>query len=240
MIPFSRDIFVGGTRANFRQIGRHWADTLVATGLEPQHRVLDVGCGIGRIALGLTDHLTSGSYEGFDIVRSGIDWCKANITSRHPAFQFQHVDVFNRHYNPAGTVPPARFRFPYRDAEFDFAFLTSVVTHMLRDDAVNYIAELGRVLKGGGTSVGSWFLLNDESTNFLRSGQAAPDRHFRYEVGECLTAHPEMPERGVAYPEQVVRQMYAAGGLRIAHIQHGAWAGRSGARHSQDIVVAVK
>ena len=38
--------------------------------LEPDHRVLDVGCGVGRLAIPLTKYLSrSGSYNGFDIVQ---------------------------------------------------------------------------------------------------------------------------------------------------------------------------
>ena len=38
--------------------------------LSPDHRVLDIGCGTGRMAIPLTSFLSKkGSYEGFDIVR---------------------------------------------------------------------------------------------------------------------------------------------------------------------------
>jgi SAM-dependent methyltransferase len=45
--------------------------------------VLDIGCGIGRMAVPFTNYLTpKGRYEGFDIVKVGIDWCTKNIHSR--------------------------------------------------------------------------------------------------------------------------------------------------------------
>src|ERR1700694_451969 len=50
---------------HFREIG----------GLEPGHRVLDVGCGIGRMAVPLTEYLEGrGSYEGFHVSREGGAW----------------------------------------------------------------------------------------------------------------------------------------------------------------------
>ena len=45
-------------------------------GLQPSHRVLDVGSGMGRMAVGLSSYLTDGSYEGLDIVPSGVNWCQ--------------------------------------------------------------------------------------------------------------------------------------------------------------------
>jgi hypothetical protein len=71
-----------------------------------------------------------GSYDGFDVVPSGVAWCQATITSRHPHFRFQHVDIYNKTY----------FRLPYADNTFDFAFLAPVFTHILPDDIENYAA----------------------------------------------------------------------------------------------------
>ena len=45
-------------------------------GLKPEHRVLDIGSGIGRVAIPLTEYLNEkGSYEGFDVVELGVNWC---------------------------------------------------------------------------------------------------------------------------------------------------------------------
>lgn len=42
--------------------------------LKPNEKILDVGCGIGRKTVPLTKYLDeNGRYEGFDIVRAGID-----------------------------------------------------------------------------------------------------------------------------------------------------------------------
>jgi SAM-dependent methyltransferase len=118
--------------------------------LRPSHHVLDVGCGIGRMARPLTKYLTTGGYEGFDIVPSGIEWCQKNITPRYPNFRFALADIRNQEYNRYGLVSASEYRFPYDDAHFDFAFLTSVFTHMRPLDVSRYLAELGRVLAPGG------------------------------------------------------------------------------------------
>ena len=63
-------------------------------GLKPSDKVLDVGCGNGKLGIVLTKYLTAeGSYDGFDIVATAINWCSENITPKCPNFRFRHADV---------------------------------------------------------------------------------------------------------------------------------------------------
>jgi len=74
-------------------------------GLMPNEKILDVGCGIGRKTIRLTGYLKApGEYQGMDIVPSGIEWCTRRITSRHPHFRFQLIDVYNNHYQRRGSI----------------------------------------------------------------------------------------------------------------------------------------
>lgn len=66
--------------------------------LLPNSNFLDIGSGIGRIAIPLTDYLSStGKYEGFDIMPANVQWCQDNITTRHPGFCFKVADIFNNY-----------------------------------------------------------------------------------------------------------------------------------------------
>jgi len=62
--------------------GRLFLPHLIELGeLKPTHTVLDVGCGIGRVAIPLTKFLSEGMYYGFDIVPSAITRCQKTYYS---------------------------------------------------------------------------------------------------------------------------------------------------------------
>ena len=67
---------------DFRAIGLEFLDHLAGlAGLAPDARMLDLGCGVGRIALPLTQYLSAaGTYDGIDVMPSSIRWCADTIT----------------------------------------------------------------------------------------------------------------------------------------------------------------
>src|SRR4051794_14554907 len=138
--PRRLQLLVGG--GDYLSVGDEFRRHFVELGgLEPHHDVLDVGSGSGRMAYALKDWLT-GRYEGFDIVPAAVDWCRREITTRHPNFHFQVADIRSERYNRHGTYEASEYRFPYDDASFDFAYLTSVFTHLQWPAVDNYVAEL--------------------------------------------------------------------------------------------------
>ncbi len=207
-------------------------------GLRPDDRVLDVGCGIGRMAIPLTRYLSAqGSYDGFDIVPHGIAWCSRRISKRFANFRFRLVAIRNSDYNPHGHIEAARFTFPYPDGAFDFVFLTSVFTHMLPEEVDNYLKETARVLAPGGRCFITWFLLTDESRRLIAQGKSTLP--FAHALGDCLTTDATVRERAIAYDEGRVHDMYAASHLRLkAPAAYGSWSGRSDFLTYQDVVVA--
>lgn len=203
-------------------------------------KVLDVGCGMGRMALPLTQYLSpKGQYTGFDIVPEGIAWCRRKISPRFPNFRFELVDIRNPMYNPAGTYAPTEFRFPYEDNAFDFVVLTSVFTHMVPQDLEHYVSEIVRVLKPHGQCLITFFLLNEESTALIAAG--ASSLPFCHAMQGCLTVKPECPEYAIAYDEPWIRSQYRKYRLTIQEpIYYGAWPGRGQHYSYQDIIVATK
>jgi len=232
--PTSYDAF----KQNSEEFFRYYVDLC---GLKPDERILDVGCGIGRKTIRLTQYLgDGGSYEGIDIVKSGIDWCSERISRRYPRFRFQQIDVYNGHYNPGGRYKATEYRFPYPDGSFDFVVLGSVFTHMLTDDTAHYLSEVARVLRPEGRSLISWFLLNQESQDLVRSGKGT--QNFTQEIDAvCSSTSLQQSEQATAYDERYVLDLYARCELAIKPpIHYGSWCGRGEYLSYQDLIVAVK
>ncbi|PWT99346.1 MAG: hypothetical protein C5B53_05475 [Candidatus Melainabacteria bacterium] len=239
LIPPASLDFVGN--GSFKEIGEQFKSIFIEhAGLKPHERVLDVGCGIGRMALPLTKYLDhSGEYVGFDIVKVGIDWCEQNITPRYPNFKFQLLDIYNRSYNPVGTLSAESCKFPYESNYFDFIFLTSVFTHMLPEAMENYLSEIARVLKPEGRCLITYFLLNRDSRALMLTG--TPAFQFGSANVPYALASEESPEFAIAFDEDRVRQLYDKFSIELIEpVHYGNWCGRTNFLSFQDIVVARK
>ena len=224
---------------DFESAGEEFLDYFTRFGgLQRSHKVLDVGCGIGRMARPLTRYLTSGAYEGFDIVPAGIRWCQKNFTPRFPNFKFTLADIRNQEYNAQGLVTATEYRFPYSDSRFDFAFLTSVFTHMLSQEVSHYLSELHRVLLPDGKCLATFFILNEESRRLITAGSSSLD--FVHPLAGYWTTNPAIPETAIAYEEQGLVELLASNGFKLDSIQAGRWCGRSEYVSYQDIVVLKK
>jgi len=221
-------------------------------GLRPDHNILDVGCGIGRVAIPLTKFLSpTAKYEGLDIVPHGIRWCQKRITPRFPNFNFTLADIKNSLYNPSGKLSASDFKFPYKDNSFDFVLLLSVFTHMVQKDMENYHGEIARVLKPGGKCYGTYFLLNEESIKLnsdpeanlkviLQTEPGTPLLDFKPTDGKHWTVDKDCPGVAVAYQEDYIRDLNEKLGMKICEpIISGSWCGRK-AGWLQDVIFSEK
>ena len=211
------------------------------TRLERHESVVDVGCGIGRVARALAGYLdpSVGRYDGFDVSAQAVEWCQRRYARRHPNFTFTHLDVHNARYNPDGAASARDARFPYPDGSFAVAVATSVFTHLLADEVDRYLAETARVLEPDGRLLATLFLFDDEARERQRDGGTAIA--FGHEHWPASFADAELPEAAVAYDESWVLERLAAHGL-TPHTppRRGSWSGRAGADGFQDAIVAVR
>jgi len=205
-------------------------------GLQPQHRVLEVGCGVGRMARPLTGYLEAGSYEGIDVVPRGVLWCQQQIGRRYPNFRFHLADIQNSMYNPKGRFRARDYRFPFEDNQFDFVLLTSVFTHMMRADVENYISEIARTLRVGGKCFITFFILNGDARDLISSGMSS--LHFRFLMNGTYVDDEFNPELAVGFEEAHIRNLFHQHSLTVSGIRYGGWCGRSDYLSYQDIVLA--
>lgn len=239
LIPPKRMIFIGS--GDYVKIGNEFQKYFIDHGnLKTTDSILDVGCGIGRMALPLTGFLSEqGKYEGFDIVPKGINWCKKNIGSKYPNFNFQLADIYNKFYNPNGKSISSEYIFPYDDESFDFVFLTSVFSHMLAEDMQRYLCEISRVLRKGGRCLITQFILNKESWKLINEKKSKYS--FSYHLNNCYVEDKSIPEDIVGFEKGYLLDSYKQANLEISEPIHwGSWNGRKKYLSFQDIIIAEK
>lgn len=230
--------FVGG---GFKEVGEEFLKHFIElAALKPHEKVLDVGCGVGRMAVPLTTYLNeSGHYEGFDIFTDGINWCSKNISTKYPNFHFQLADIYNKQYNPQGNLKASEYKFPFENESFDFVFLVSVFTHILPEDMENYLCEIARVLKKGKRCFATFFLINKESSYLISAKKSTIN--FAHELGKYCVNNQRTPEAAVGYKEEFVLGIYEKYNLKIMHpVYYGSWCGRQNFLSFQDVIIALK
>jgi SAM-dependent methyltransferase len=208
--------FVDGSRNQVQRLYR--------AGLVPKHAVLDVGCSVGRTAIGLmADSQFQGTYVGFDVMPKQVGWARETLTPLDTRFTFRHLDMRNDRYNPNGSVERADLKFPVQDGRFGMACLFSVFTHFYKEDIALYLSELERTLRPGGRILATWFLFNDENRDVVQSQSAYP---MKYQLDDVTLYNEEADRlRAIAFDETCVREMVRQAGLEVAF---GTWAGGPG------------
>ena len=149
--------------------------------------VLEIGCGVGRDAMQLAEHLSErGRYVGIDIIAPSIEWCRANITPRHPNFSFVHLNIESQIHNPGGAAKVTEVALPVESGSVDRILLQSVFTHMFADGIVHYLKEFRRVLRPDGKVVASVFLIDaDVRRRIDGASDSGNGLTFRFPRGEA-------------------------------------------------------
>jgi SAM-dependent methyltransferase len=225
-VPPPELIFCGD--GDFRAIGAEFLERLVRdAGLQPHQRVLDIGSGIGRLALPMTQYLDeTGSYDGVDPVAAGIDWCTATITPAYPNVRFRHLDLRHALYNPAGAVETAATPLPFADGSFDVVCMISVLTHLETEDVLHYASEAARLLAPGGVCFATAFLMNGPARAALEAGQGRIG-FDPADAGPVYQSNRDVPLAGVAFDEDFLLEKFLRFGLRRRNqAQYGHWSGR--------------
>jgi len=234
--PPPENVFVGD--GDYRAIGAEYLGHFVRIGgLNPTDSVLDIGCGIGRMAVPLTQYLDSEKafYEGIDPVNAGIEWCVQNITASYPNFRFCRVDVAHELYNPGGAIAGHEIVLPFSDAKFDFVTMVSVATHLPEGEIAAYAREVMRLLKPGGRLFLTAFVVAAGDPD----RQNARPRFTRGTKPGTWYGDPLAPLGAIGFDAGIIEDVLKKAGLRIRRLSLGHWRGIESS-HYQDVIIAVK
>jgi SAM-dependent methyltransferase len=127
-------------------------------GCTQESRVLDIGCGQGRLPIGILRVIGGLDYLGIDVDRKSIDWCKRHIERNYPSFKFKHLNLYNERYSRDGVKIDESFSFNVVGRSVDIIYLYSVFSHMIERDMRIYLGEFSRILKENGRIFFSTFV----------------------------------------------------------------------------------
>lgn len=196
------------------QLGaRTIVDMLARRGLAPAEctRILDFGCGCGRVIRHLAPLAPRAELHGTDYNAALIRWCQRALQRT----SFARNDL----------APPTR----YADGTFDLVYAFSVFTHLTEPLQHAWLAELRRITRPGG-----WMIITTHGDRY-REKLNGQDRE-RFDRGEtvvwsggdagknrCATFHPPGYVRDRLAPEARVEvlEFVAEGALGNPH--QDAW-----------------
>lgn len=221
--------------------GNRIAEMLVLyANLQPFQSVLDIGCGIGRVARALTTLLSpAGQYHGFDVDPAAIKWCQRAYRPFNN-FAFAHAPVGYVNVKVNAPIRGDEFVFPYPNATMDLAFSVSVYTHLSQNVIDHYLAETSRVLRPGGVCVNTFFVIDKFAAEAMRDGRA--DRSYFDHMDGTYLCDPRTPNLGIGFTPDIITSLHETHGLTVVPpLRFGTWTGRTVESFVyQDVVVARK
>jgi SAM-dependent methyltransferase len=209
-------------------------------------RLLDFGCGVGRVMLSLLKHKPDvGSVAGFDIMPQVINFCETHIASAFPQATFELVAGSNDHYDQFIAAADARsakstalLQSEYA-SRFTGAYAFSVFTHVEMADFRSLLKLFSIWLEPGGELLFTAFLLTPYSRRAIdeRTG-AFPFDEIAFEAeGQIFVGNAADRLGFIAFDLGLVEQMVFDAGLVITQLEHGGWAGAGFSGSLQDVIV---
>jgi cyclopropane fatty-acyl-phospholipid synthase-like methyltransferase len=119
-------------------------------GIKNNDNILDIGCGFGRLPIGLNKIFDSINYIGIDVHRPSIVWCKKFLSKNTSQLNFIHFNIKNERYNEDGNEFGDDFKFPIDSKSQDLIYLYSVFSHMKIEEMRKYFIDFKRIIKKNG------------------------------------------------------------------------------------------
>jgi len=163
-------------------------------GLEPSHRLLDIGCGDLRGGQHAIDYLESEHYTGIDISAAAIGRA---VTLADSEFPEQRPRLFVND----------DLRFREFDREFDVILAQSVFTHLPREYVRECLEHVDRVLAAGGVFYATFF--DADHYHSVPSLRTSGSDSVRYPFGDLASMADQAGLRAerCPYPEYPTDEM---------------------------------
>jgi ubiquinone/menaquinone biosynthesis C-methylase UbiE len=189
----------------FEVIGRRELAILTAEGLTPASTLVDLGCGIGRMAVHAIPFLVGGHYIGTDVAPSMLERAQARIA-------------------PVIPDPPCRVSwvkqvgttFAVPDQSVDAFCAYSVFTHIEHEDAFNFLVDARRAVRPGGFFVFSCLPMDLLASREIFLASAAMDHAARWSVVRNVTTTVDFMESIARLAGWRVRRWYTGDEENIA------------------------
>jgi SAM-dependent methyltransferase len=136
----------------WEEMGTFQFDYLVAAGLQPSHRLLDIGCGAMRGGIHFARYLDPGHYYGNDInerlleAALTVEVPESGLVDRMPAANLKVTDNFDADFG----------------VKFDFALAQSVFSHLPLNYVKLCLSQTAKVMAPGGRFYATFFRVPDE------------------------------------------------------------------------------
>ena len=207
--------------------------------------VLDVGCGCGRIAAGLTQHLGRAScYVGVDIVSGLVEFGKKFITPRYLNFTFLLLDQGNFTYDALrpkeSKVDIAKLSEAQPAGSVDLAIAISLFTHLDYAQALDMLTAIGRMMAQGGQAFVTVFVVDAEARAGIDAGRTNFSFRHRTPSGKLHAEKLDDPTYAVGYEGEQVEELVQAAGWQLERWVRGYWPQGNPGETFQDALVLRK
>lgn len=195
---------------DFDLIGRIEHALLKMEGLKPEHTLVDLGCGVGRLAVHVIPTLVGGSYIGIDISQTMLKRAKARIAEAVPEPPCRVTWV---------KQTTSQFNLPEKSVDMMCAF--SVFTHMEHEDTYKYLKDALRIVKPQGRFIFSCTPLTLPVGKEIFVHAASLDLSTRWKYVRNITTSIDYMAEIVRLAGWTLLRWYAGDGTNIGPLSDG-------------------
>ncbi len=131
------------TKENYQGGAKKYLDILTNEGFKNNSKILDVGCGFGRLPYILYDFLNDdGKYFGIDLGKESIEYCQTNFKKNNFIFMGNESQII-----------------PIKE-KVEFITFNSVFTHLYPNEIIEFLKECKKHLEQNGIIIADILELN--------------------------------------------------------------------------------